>query len=243
MPDIFDQSFVYLTATVIVAGLIRGFAGFGSAMIMAPVLVHILGPAEAVATNMLLEFIVSLQLIPAARKYVDLKMLAPLGLGAWIGAPIGIWIVVVVNEDVMRRSVSIIVLSFVIILSLGWRYKGQVKLWLSTLIGSLSGLLSGATSMGGPPIILYLMSGPNEPIKIRSTIILYFVISVIPTVGGLLWVGVIDTEIVFRVVTLAPPFLLAAWVGSRLFHLASEVFFRRLTLVLLTIIALASLFA
>ncbi|MBT7747294.1 MAG: sulfite exporter TauE/SafE family protein [Alphaproteobacteria bacterium] len=243
MPYIFDQSFVYIAAVVIAAGLIRGFAGFGSSMIMAPVLVHVLGPAEAVATNMLLEFIVSLQLIPAARKHVDLKILAPLGLGAWIGVPVGIWIVVAVDEDIMRRSVSIIILLFVIILSLGWRYKGDVKVWLSTLIGCLGGLLSGATSMGGPPIILYLMSGPHDPVKVRSTIILYFVMSIIPTVAGLFWVGVIDTEILIRVITLAPPFLVAAWVGSRLFHLASEVFFRRLTLVLLTIIALVSFFA
>jgi len=241
MPDFIDQSFIYIAVAVLVAGLIRGFTGFGSAMVMAPVLVHTLGPAEAVATNMLLEFAVSLQLVPAALKHIDFKMLAPLGVGAWLCVPLGVWIVVAVDEEIMRRTVSILILSFVIILALGWRYQGTVRIWLSTIIGGVSGLLSGATSMGGPPIILYLMSGPNDPVRVRSTIILYFVLSIIPTLGSLVWAGVISADVLFRAAVLTPPFLLTAWTGSKFFHIASEMFFRRLTLSLLAIIALTSL--
>jgi uncharacterized protein len=243
MPEFLDLTFVYTVVAVILAGLIRGFTGFGSAMVMAPVLVHLVGPAQAVATTLALEFVVSIQLIPAAWQHRNLKMLAPLGIGAWIFAPVGVWLVVRIDEEIMRQVVSIIVLSFVIILSLGWRYQGSVKGSLSLLIGSLSGLLSGATSMGGPPVILYMMSGPNDPVKIRSTIILFFVISIFPSLGSLIWAGVLDGEVVFRVALLAPPFMIAAWIGSRFFHIASETFFRRLTLGLLTIIAVASLLA
>ena len=212
-------------------------------MVMAPVLVHLLGPAPAVATNLLLEFCVSAQLIPGARKHVELKTLVPLGIGAWICAPLGVYIVVVVDEQIMRQSVSIIVLSFVFLLALGWRYQGQVRSAVSVLIGGLSGLLAGATSMGGPPIILYLLSGPNDPVRVRSTIILYFVLSTIPSLIGLIWMGVVNAEMLIRVAALAPPFLLAAWIGSRFFRSASEIFFRRLTLGLLAVIATVSFFA
>ena len=243
MPEFADQTFVLSLGAVVLAGLVRGFTGFGSAMIMAPVLVHLVGPAQAVATNLLLELCVSLQLIPSAWQHRNMKMLAPLGIGAWIFAPVGVWIVVVVDEQIMRQSVSIIVLSFVVILSMGWRYHGAVKSWISMIVGSLCGLLSGATSMGGPPVILYMMSGPNDPVKIRSTIILFFVLSMIPSLGSLFFAGVIDGGVLLRVALMAPPFMIAAWLGSRFFNIASETFFRRLTLTLLALIASVSLFA
>jgi hypothetical protein len=242
MTELLDQTFVFMAVAIIVAGLVRGFTGFGSAMVMAPVLVYFLGPAQAVATNIMLEFLVSLQLVPAARKHLDIRLLAPLGIGAFAGAPFGVWLAVVVDPEIMRRAVSIIILSFVIILAWGWRYKGAVKAWISTLIGCTGGILSGSTSMGGPPVIIYLMSGPNKPERVRSTIILYFVLSIIPTLGGLVWAGIIDKDLLLRVALLAPLFLASAWFGSRFFHIAPESFFRRLTLGLLAIIASSSFF-
>ena len=238
-----DQSYLFTVLTVIAAGIIRGFTGFGSAMVMAPVLLHLIGPAPAVATTVLLELCVSAQLVPSALKKFDLKDLVPLGIGALVGTPVGLWIVLYVDPEIVRRIVSLTVLSFVLILGLGWRYKGTVNAWASGLVGIASGILTGATSMGGPPVILYMMSGPNTADRIRSTIILFFVVSASPTLIGLIWAGVVNGDVLFRVVTLAPPFLLAAWAGSKGFHIASEKFFRRLTLGLLALIAVASFFA
>ena len=47
-----------------VAGLMRGFAGFGSAMFMAPIFAVIFGSAEMIATVAAMELAVSVQLFP-----------------------------------------------------------------------------------------------------------------------------------------------------------------------------------
>jgi len=56
---------------VIVAGLMRGFAGFGSAMLMAPIFAILFGSADMVVTVVAIELAVSLQLFPQVRRYAD----------------------------------------------------------------------------------------------------------------------------------------------------------------------------
>ena len=45
------------------AGLMRGFAGVGSGMLMAPFFVHLFGPVATVAIIILIEAVVTVQLI------------------------------------------------------------------------------------------------------------------------------------------------------------------------------------
>ena len=61
----------------LVAGLMRGFAGFGSAMLMAPIFAILFGAADMVVTVTAIELVVSLQLFPQVRKDADWKTLTP----------------------------------------------------------------------------------------------------------------------------------------------------------------------
>jgi hypothetical protein len=66
----------------LVAGLMRGFAGFGSAMLMAPIFAILFGSAEMVVTVVAIELIVSLQLFPQVRSHADWKTLMPMSIAA-----------------------------------------------------------------------------------------------------------------------------------------------------------------
>ena len=57
----------------LVAGLMRGFAGFGSAMLMAPIFAILFGSADMVVTVVAIELVVSLQLFPQVRQHADWK--------------------------------------------------------------------------------------------------------------------------------------------------------------------------
>ncbi len=47
------------------AGLMRGFAGFGSGMLKSPVFAILFGPVETVAVIILMELVVTVQLMPS----------------------------------------------------------------------------------------------------------------------------------------------------------------------------------
>src|SRR5262245_21066223 len=65
----FDTAAAGVTATA--AGLMRGFAGFGSGMLMAPMFAILFGPIDAVTMVTMLELFVSIQLIPQVLKEIQ----------------------------------------------------------------------------------------------------------------------------------------------------------------------------
>src|SRR5216684_6915927 len=66
----------------LVAGLMRGFAGFGSAMLMAPIFAILFGSADMVVTVVAIELVVSVQLFPQVRRQADWQVLAPMSIAA-----------------------------------------------------------------------------------------------------------------------------------------------------------------
>ena len=53
------------------AGVVRGFSGFGSALILSPSLSALYGPAVAVPVALLLELVLSGPFVPPAARLVD----------------------------------------------------------------------------------------------------------------------------------------------------------------------------
>ena len=82
----------------LVAGLMRGFAGFGSAMLMAPIFAILFGSAEMVVTVVAIELIVSLQLFPQVRQHADWKTLTPMSVAACAAMPLGVWLLASVDK-------------------------------------------------------------------------------------------------------------------------------------------------
>ena len=66
IPVSLDWQLAMLFAIVFLAGIIRGFAGFGSALLAVPALAVLYGPAQAVVIEVLLEIPVTLGLLPVA---------------------------------------------------------------------------------------------------------------------------------------------------------------------------------
>lgn len=58
----FDVSVVVLS--VLVAALVRGFSGFGAAMVFAPPAIAILGPTVAIPVLAIMDFVVTLPYLP-----------------------------------------------------------------------------------------------------------------------------------------------------------------------------------
>ena len=71
MPDLLASSFLIAAAVAVVAGMVRGFAGFGAAMLMTPVFSALYGPEIGVSLCLMLEVIVALPLLPRAVEHVD----------------------------------------------------------------------------------------------------------------------------------------------------------------------------
>jgi uncharacterized membrane protein YfcA len=106
---VFAETGIVLPVLVtLVAGLMRGFAGFGSAMLMAPIFAILFGSAEMVVTIVAIELGVSLQLFPQVRRDVDWPTVVPMSIAACVAMPFGVWLLASVDKNVITKAVSAI---------------------------------------------------------------------------------------------------------------------------------------
>jgi hypothetical protein len=218
--------FAAAAAATAVAGLMRGYAGFGTAVLLAPIFATLWGPRAGVPVMLLMELIVSAQLLPQARLDADRRLILPLGAAACVATPLGAWVLLVADGGLLRRAIGALVLAFGGLLMSGWRYHGTRPLPLNLAIGGVAGLLKGATGMSGPPVILYLLAGPEAARRHRANLILFFaligVISLIaPAIAGLF-----DTTAFARTLLLLPILMGCVPIGARLFRIVPERWYR-----------------
>src|SRR5438105_4388654 len=110
----FDMAAAAATATA--AGLVRGFAGFGSGMLMAPIFAILFGPIDAVTMVTMLELFVSVQLIPQVLKEAQWCFVAPLSLSAILFMPFGAYVLRSADPALLTRLMAAVVFIFAIIL-------------------------------------------------------------------------------------------------------------------------------
>ncbi|PJK31316.1 sulfite exporter TauE/SafE family protein [Minwuia thermotolerans] len=240
MPE-FDALFWIMAGFAAMAGLMRGFAGFGSAMVLSPLLAHFYGPATAVLAIAVMEVAVSVQLVPRALPDVQWRFVGPVTLAALVGMPLGIWALVTVEPEIIARFVAGLVLLFVLVLAVGWRYRGPKRLPVTIGVGAASGALLTSTSVGGPPVLIYMMAGDDPARRVRANIIVYFAILEAITPFALWLGGAFIAEYAVLGALLCPPYLAGAWLGGRLFRQSSERLYRRVAMVFLSAIALYGL--
>jgi hypothetical protein len=235
------ELFIAMAATFL-AGIVRGFSGFGAAMMQAPVFALLFAPAQAVATIAGLGTLASLQLLRGAVRQVDMRQVVPITVAAMVTIPVGSLLLVVLEPDLMRRGIAGLVLLLVLVLMTGWRYPGRRGAGVAAGTGALSGVINGATGVGGPPVVLYLLAGPDSARTNRANLIFYFTFLNAGTWLSLLWHGVITLETLWRTLALWPVQIVSLWCGSWLFTRANDALYRRAALGLLLAVALFGLF-
>ena len=236
-----NSAFAWTALATVLAGIVRGFAGFGAAMMFIPIVSLVYEPKFAVAALFMIDFITPLPMIPKALKEFEFKEVMPISLGASLTVPVGIYILKIADPTVLRYLISITILILMLLLASGWRYSGKVNSAGCFGLGAFSGIIGGIASLYGPPLILFWMSRQSKAKTIRANIIIFFGI-VIAISGISLWLGGLLTMAVFKTgIVLIPLYAIAIWVGAQLFKFSSEAFFRKVAYALIFAVAVFSL--
>lgn len=241
MPDLSTIPFIVSALVACTAGMVRGFAGFGAAMLMTPVFSALYGPAVGVALCLLLEIAVALPLLPGVVRLVDWRRIWLLLAAAVVGVPIGNLTLTRVDPEPMRWAISAIVLGAVVLLASGWRFSGRPNAATTLTAGATSGFLNGLSGMAGPPIAFYYLAGDDPAARVRANLTTYFVFVDLLAIAAFASRDLIGWSTGVHGLLLAPAVMVGGVLGERLFPLASEKFYRRLALVLLVGVALGSL--
>ena len=213
------------------AGVIRGITGFGGAMVMSPPLA------------LLLEGIAAAPMVLETRRLVRWRVMWPILAATCVTVPLGGYMLVTADPLTLRRAIAAIVIVFSLLLLRGWRYAGRQRTGTGVGLGAVAGAMLGATSIGGPPVILYLLAGPDRVETTRANLTLFVAVGSLAGVAMLWTRGVLDARAAWIGLALAPGYYGGVVAGTRLFSRFNDTRFRQFTLLLMVAVSTAILLA
>jgi uncharacterized membrane protein YfcA len=232
---------IFLVGSAFVAGLARGFSGFGSALIFIPLASSIIGAKLASPLLLVIDFVAAAPLIPNGWRHADRRDVGTMLLGSLIGVPIGAWALTQMDGLAVRWMIVALIVPMLALLMSGWRYRGTPTMAVTAAVGAIAGFFNGVAQVGGPPIVLYWLRDTTAARIVRANIIIYFAATSVLTTISYLIGGVLTTAVVGLAVLTGPAFGIGLWLGSQMFGLASEETFRRACYALIALAALISL--
>ncbi len=236
-----DWMFGLVVVTVFAAGFMRGFVGFGAALIIVPVLSLVFGPKAAVAMLIVIDLPGVLQLLPVAVRHAERAIVLPITIMLVLVAPIGGFILVSVDPKIMKIAISCLVICMVVLIASGGQLRGQVKIGILLAAGALAGLVQGAAGIGGPPVVAVALARPGDPFQQRANVIGVMSAVALAAVPTLLFYGLFTWQVIKVSLVLIPIYMGAVALGSRFFATGGQKHFRLAALGVLAAVGVATL--
>lgn len=233
---------VFLVALLVtlLAGIVRGYAGFGFSAIVVAVLSQFLPPSEVVPIVLFLEIAASVHMFPSVWHLIDRRALLYLMLGSFFSLPAGVLLLANLDENLMRLLIALLILIASLMIAMGFRIAAAGdKMNLAT--GVVSGAMTGAAGVGGLAIVTMFLSSAANMAVARATLVAVFFISDSYAIAVGTWQGLIDLPVIYRSAILVLPLALGVNIGSRLFHRSNHDAARKFAVKLLIVLSLLTL--
>lgn len=240
-PLVADPRFPLAVAISILAGAVRGFSGFGSALIYIPLMSAVYGPQIAAATFVTIDLALGAFFVPQLWRNADFRQIVPLATSAIFAAQFGTLILLYMDPSALRWAISILVALVVVVLASGWRYHGRPRLPVTLAVGGLSGFIGGAVQISGPPVIVYWLGSGSAAAIVRANFIVYFTIFSAAAVVTYALRGLLPPHSLALAALIGPLQIASMALGGRLFSLASEKTYRRVAYAIVALSALAAM--
>jgi uncharacterized membrane protein YfcA len=233
---------IYAAAAVAgLAGLVRGFSGFGGAMIYMPLVAAIYDPRIAAVTILAVDFLATTPFaLPEVRR-CNWREVWPITFAMAVGVPFGTWALIALDPIVLRWCIAIVVLSLLPPLAIGWRYHGEPRMPITLAVGLFAGVSAGAVQIAGPPVILYWLSRVGSAVSVRANVMVFFMLCGVVLVAAYAWEGLFTAQTLALSLMLGIPYLLGVGIGSFFFRSASDLIYRRVAYLIIAAAALLSL--
>jgi len=231
------SSLILTMSGVLAAALLRGFTGFGFGLAATPLLSIALPPTQVVPLVVTLQVMVGLGGLRDAWTLCDWGTVRALLPGLVLGVPVGFAILTALPANPVRLAIGLIIAFSVVLLHRGARLPPRPSRLLTTGVGLGAGIISGLASMGGPPIIVYLMALGHDARRMRATAVVYFMLAGCVSMLPMAARGLITRDTLIWDAASVPVLFGGSWLGTRAFHRAKPRHHRLTALITLSMLA------
>lgn len=235
---IFNALIVHILSVIFIATLFRSAFGFGESLVAVPLLALWVPLNVAVPLSVLVSVTIAGVVVVQDWNKIHLRSAGGLILYTLIGIPLGLLLLIYVDERIVKGVLGIIIIVFSSYLIIGKQLK-ELKTdsfpWLFSC-GLFAGILGGAYGLNGPPLVIYGAKRRWSAQHFRATIQGYFLIA---SAVGLIcyWLSGLLVTAVFHYYLMSLPVLLpAVFIGRVINHrIHGESFFKYVYFILLGI--------
>lgn len=213
------------------AYVVFGIAGFGTALVAGPVLIHFMPLSQIIPLLVLLDFVAAFgNLLPSRRDVVRGELLRLLPFMA-LGCTLGVVFLLQLKSDLLLLLMGLFVTAYAI-------YGLAVKVrpahlsgWWAAPMGTVGGLFGALFGSGGFLYVLYLSARLQANEQVRATQSALISCSTLVRLSLFLIAGVYaDAGLLMLALCLLPVMFAGLWAGRRLSdRLSREAFVRLVT--------------
>lgn len=226
----------WILAAVIIffASVLQATTGFGFAIMATPFLLLVFDSRECIQISIILSFIVSILLVRKIIQDFDKGLLKRLIIGSIVGVPFGVLFYKYTNLDILKVTVSIVILIVTFILmirSFKTNHKSKDSSDSSRtqiFVGFCAGLFTTSIGMPGVPLILYYNATNTKKETARSTTLAFFIFVYIISLATQLLTVKTNLDIVASSLILIPVVAVGVFLGNILFDKINQVTFQRI---------------
>ncbi|KAB8145890.1 sulfite exporter TauE/SafE family protein [Chloroflexia bacterium SDU3-3] len=203
-------------AIIFLAAMVKTTLGFGESLLAMPLLVMTVGLGAATPIVGFMGLALTLLMVGAHWRQIDLRATWKLLAAALLGLPFGILLVRAVPGVVGLRLLGLVLIGFGLFSLL----RPQIAVGLHPLwgygFGFLAGVLGSAYNTSGPPLVLYSALRGWPPVQFRATMQSFFLPISVLIVGAQVASGLWTPWVLATALLALPALLLAVPVGERL---------------------------
>lgn len=229
---------IFAAIIVLLASFVRAVSGFGYALIATPLLTFVFDAKSVVVMNIILANVSNIVVLYHMRRHIDVKRVIFLSLGGILGVPVGVYLLSWLDPLMIKLAIAVIVVPSSLVLLLGHSHQFKRDHLGCSVAGFAGGILTASTSLGGPPVVLFLINQGLTLEKFVGTIAAYFMFVGIISISVFSSLGMITTDLLIRIATLIPVSLLGIYIGIKVMPKINMTLFRRIGLSIVCITAL-----
>jgi uncharacterized protein len=226
---------------IFVASFVQGFSGFGFSQVAVPVMSFFMLPSRFIPVALLQSIVLNIIILIESRKNLDFKKLIPLTIAGALGIPLGTYLLIVLNPEIIKLTIGAIIILSSLALFIGFEKPVTNEKFAYIPIGIVSGILNGSITMSGPPVILFFAYQGVEKAKFRANLVMYFFLINIVTVPTYLFGGLIDIGIIKYAIITLPALIVGTICGAIVSRFTKDAIFKKITLILLIALGALSL--
>lgn len=172
-----DLMFITIPVIVIIAYIIKSVTGFGTSLLLIPVLSYYFDLKTSVAIAALGDVLSSGIIAYRDRQNFKIPDLKELAIGLFIGTIFGVLALNNINSEILKKFLAIFIITYLIIQSAIPKIQitnQKEKSVLGYIFGLIGGIFGGLFNLNGPAVFIYTNSIFSDKNQIRANMVLIF---------------------------------------------------------------------